>query len=243
LATGKIPTHQLVPFIRQLKPPLGVAVQKEVPLHGVAGSISTKLHIHNPSHVLQVRFFLPQKRRRISPDRPAAPSQAQKNPLLMQQKLSRLSSLSRMLSYTPEQQRRVQSEATAAAAVSALPDREVGSRNEALRIVNAVRSELYDREGSVFYYEVYFALLHRLLYVEIPPAEHAKIADRRLEQLQRNSQSLRVPSVSASAVETLAAIRLQALVRAHRTRNIGRTKAGPTYDFLVAANSHEEGQE
>ena len=172
----------------------------------------TSTHSHTRTQVLQ-----PQRGLGGSPLRPPA-------------KLAKLGSLPRLLR-TPQakahpsaaQERILQT----IAQPSPLPDRDFGPKTEALKTITAARSELCDREGSVFYYEVYFALLHHVMYVEIPPVEHAKIEDQRSEQLQRtfHASSSRIPSVSASAVETLAAVKLQALARAHRTRKIARTKA------------------
>ena len=94
-------------------------------------------------------------------------------------------------------------------------DRKIGSKNDALRIMKEVRDHLPDREGNVLYYDVYYALLHRVVAVDLPSSEASKLQERHNNRLNKKGAP---SSITASACETMAATKLQSLFRARRAR-------------------------
>ena len=218
-ATGQITTQKLLPFIRQLHQPLGAAaVQEKAP---PAGPVA---QLRKLQRQLTTRSMLQRQKLRtlasgvkVNTLQPADVSHG----------LGRSAgSFTRKSSVTgsgaavkPRRRRRSTwrgSVATKTEVVGALPsDRPLGTKREALNILASVRDHLHDRAGIVLYYDVYFALLHRLNTEGIPPAYAAKLYDARDKQVRKQTG---LPSISASAAEALAAVKLQSLVRARRSR-------------------------
>jgi hypothetical protein len=215
-ATGQITTQKLLPFIRQLHLPLGAAVAHEkapperrvVQMRQMHRQMSLQIKQHR-TKVKGLGSRFADGLRAIAIRQPPGETSMSGYGASLGTNSAALGSRKRRKSSSGRGDRR---------SVAVPSDRSVGTKREALKILADVRDHLHDRDGIVLYYDVYFALLHRLIGKGVPPAQTAKLTDVRDKQVRQICKKNGLPCISASAAEALAAVKLQSLVRARRTR-------------------------